>query len=156
MYPDRVSVTHARALRKSLTPPEARLWTVLRRRALLGLKFRRQHPAGPFVLDFYCPSAKLVVEVDGVIHSLGDGPERDARRDLWLERHGMTVLRVSAADVKDNLDGVLKLIGDAAARAMADLDEGGGPLRRPCAATPPCGGDDGGGPLRRPAGDTSP
>ncbi|MEJ0064477.1 MAG: endonuclease domain-containing protein [Caulobacteraceae bacterium] len=74
-------------MRKNLTPPEARLWQALRGRALDGLKFRRQHPIGPFILDFYCVSARLAVEVDGSVHTLGDNPARDDSRDLWLERH---------------------------------------------------------------------
>ena len=72
------SVSRARILRRALTPPEARLWVHLRRRALDGLKFRRQHPAGVYVLDFYCAEAMLAVEVDGESHE-GRG-EYDARR----------------------------------------------------------------------------
>jgi very-short-patch-repair endonuclease len=74
-------------MRKSLTPPEARLRQALRGHRLDGLKFRRQHPIGPFILDFYCVSARLAVEIDGAAHTLGDGPRRDESRHLWLERH---------------------------------------------------------------------
>jgi very-short-patch-repair endonuclease len=114
LEPHRRSITSARQMRKALTPPEARLWTALRRRSLGGLRFRRQHPIGPFILDFYCETAKLAVEVDGILHDCDDTPARDARRDLWLERHGLTVLRVPASAVKDNLDGVLALIWQTA------------------------------------------
>src|ERR1700684_4444599 len=107
MLPHARSTTHAREMRKTLTPPEARLWNALRRRALDGLKFRRQHPIGPFILDFYCVSARLAVGIDGAAHTLGDAPKRDDSRDLWLERHGVTVLRVEAWYVRDNLDAVL-------------------------------------------------
>ena len=111
------SIASAKEMRKNLTPPEARLWQALRRRGLNDLKFRRQHPIGPFILDFYCVSAKLAVEIDGVIHTLGDNPARDERRDLWLERHRITVLRIEARHVLDRLDAVLTEIGRAAAEA---------------------------------------
>ena len=61
----KATVEKARALRPEMSPPEAALWQVLRTRPE-GVKFRRQHPVGPFVVDFYCPSAKLVVEIDGI------------------------------------------------------------------------------------------
>ncbi|HTX50855.1 MAG TPA: endonuclease domain-containing protein [Caulobacteraceae bacterium] len=113
------SVERARLLRKELTPPEARLWMALRRRGVANLRFRRQHPIGPFIVDFFCPSARLVVEVDGQIHTLENSPMRDDRRDLWLENHGLTVLRIPAMYVRDNLDAVLREIAAAAERAMA-------------------------------------
>jgi very-short-patch-repair endonuclease len=115
MYPQRKAIEHARELRKKLTPPEARLWIALRKRQLGGLRFRRQHPVGPFIVDFFCPSARLAVEVDGASHSLGDGEARDARRDSYLERVGLTVLRIPAAYVRDHLDAVLVEIERAAA-----------------------------------------
>jgi very-short-patch-repair endonuclease len=104
-------------MRKTLTPPEVKLWQALRRRGLDSLKFRRQHPVGPFVLDFYCVSVKLAVEVDGAVHTLGDNPARDDSRDLWLERHGITVLRIEARHVRERLEAVLTEIGHAAAEA---------------------------------------
>ena len=119
MLPRRQAITSARDMRKNLTPPEARLWTALRRKALGGLRFRRHHPIGPFILDFYCHSARLAVEVVGLQHEHDDNPARDERRDLWLERHGLTVLRVRASDVRDNLDGVLALIAERARYAVA-------------------------------------
>jgi very-short-patch-repair endonuclease len=115
--PTQTSVARARALRATMTPSEVRLWMALRKRALGGLRFRRQHPIGPFILDFYCHSARLAVEVDGVHHGLGDGPRYDERRDLWLERHGLTVVRVHASDVTGNLAGVLALIAEHARHA---------------------------------------
>ena len=77
VQPLRRSIDRARDMRKALTPPEARLWNALRRRAVGGLKFRRQHPIGPFIVDFFCPSAQLIVEVDGSLHTLADNPERE-------------------------------------------------------------------------------
>ena len=89
-----------------MTPPEARLWQALKGRQLGGLKFRRQHPIGPYVLDFYCAEAKLAVEVDGVGHFEAEHSLRDRTRDDWLQRQGLAVLRIAAEDVRTNLDGV--------------------------------------------------
>ena len=89
------TVAKARALRREMTRPEARLWQVLRTRPE-GLKFRRHHPIGPFVLDFYCPAAKLAIEVDGCAHDMGDNPARDRRRDRWLQEKGLRMLRIPA------------------------------------------------------------
>ncbi len=122
------TVTRARRLRKAMTPPEMQLWAVLRRKGARRLKFRRQHPIGPYILDFYCPEAALCVEVDGVDHALGDNPARDARRDLWLAGRGIETLRIDAIAVRDNLDGVYadilnaaetRLVGGAAAAKIA-------------------------------------
>jgi very-short-patch-repair endonuclease len=110
MQAPEATVELARRLRREMTPPEARLWMALRKRAAGGLRFRRQHPIGPYVLDFYCDSAKLAVEVDGFAHVTGDHPERDARRDEWLSLRGIRTLRIDARDVRDELDGVVGLI----------------------------------------------
>jgi very-short-patch-repair endonuclease len=108
------SVSRARVLRRALTPPEARMWACLRRSGLAGLKFRRQHPIGVYVLDFYCAGARLAVEVDGASHDHPDRAEHDRRRTLWLGAQGVAVLRVTAEDVRVNLDGVLASIRAAA------------------------------------------
>ena len=108
------TVRLARRLRKAMTPPEMRLWAMLRRKSMGGLKFRRQHPIGPYILDFYCAEARLCVEVDGVDHGLGDNPRRDRRRDVWLAEQGIETLRVPAIEVRDNLDGVYADIASAA------------------------------------------
>ena len=107
MEGSKLTVPKARTLRKAMTPPELRLWLALRAKAQEGLRFRRQHPIGPFILDFYCASAKLAVEVDGEGHGYGDQPERDARRDRWLAKQGIRILRIRAIEVRDNLDGVI-------------------------------------------------
>ncbi|HEX7752556.1 MAG TPA: endonuclease domain-containing protein [Novosphingobium sp.] len=88
----------ARALRKEMSLPEMLLWQRLKGRPN-GLKFRRQHPAGKYVLDFYCSDARLIVEVDGQAHGMGDRPERDEVRDSYFRRSGLRVLRLAAADV---------------------------------------------------------
>ena len=112
------SVSRARVQRRALTPPEARLWVCLRRRALADLKFRRQHPIGPYVLDFYCAEAKLAVEVDGQSHSHPDRIDHDRRRTAWLERQGLAVFRIAAEEVRTNLDGVLVSIRAVAERRL--------------------------------------
>ncbi|WP_420138775.1 endonuclease domain-containing protein [Sphingomonas sp.] len=99
----------AKRLRKAMTPPEIGLWLALRTNDA-GLRFRRQHPAGQYVLDFYCAPARLAVEVDGEAHNRGDRPLRDAARDQWLAAQGTHVLRYAATDVLTNLDGVVREI----------------------------------------------
>jgi very-short-patch-repair endonuclease len=68
--------------------------------------FRRQHPVGPYVLDFYCAKAKLAVEIDGSSHELGDRPQRDERRDAWLKEHGITVVHIPAAKLQYQIDEI--------------------------------------------------
>ena len=99
-------VLRARALRREMTLPEGMLWQMLRQRPD-GLKFRRQHPIGRYVVDFYCPAARLVIEVDGESHSRGDRPERDHQRDAWLKSQGLRVLRIAAGEVFQNLHAVV-------------------------------------------------
>lgn len=105
----KATVARARALRRAMSPPEVRLWAVLRRRAL-DVKFRHQHPIGPYSLDFYAPALKLCIEVDGLAHGMGTHPERDERRDAWLASKGIRTLRIPAVEVMRNLDGVYRLI----------------------------------------------
>ncbi|QTC91250.1 endonuclease domain-containing protein [Brevundimonas goettingensis] len=112
--PDAVTYHRAGDLRRSLTPPEARLWICLKNGGLAGLKFRRQRPEGPYILDFYCVAAKLAVEVDGAVHDQPDQIEHDRRRTAWLARQGIEVIRFQALSIRDNLDGVLVAIREAA------------------------------------------
>ena len=79
--------------------PEVILWGDLRRGGLRGLPFRRQHPMGPYILDFYCAPAKLAVEIDGAGHDNPVTASHDARRDGWLKAEGVQVLRFAAKDV---------------------------------------------------------
>jgi very-short-patch-repair endonuclease len=95
-------------LRRDATGPEAMLWGVLRSRQFAGLKFRRQHPIGPYEVDFYCESAGIVVELDGLSH---DGTaDSDARRSEYLEQAGLRIVRVLKEDVLRDLDAVAELI----------------------------------------------
>ena len=107
------SVTHirAKAMRRRMTPPEARLWTRLRAHRLQGYQFRRHPPIGPSVLDFYCPAAKLAIEVDGSSHDQPARAAKDRQRTGWLNHfHRIRVIRIAATDVRDELDGVLAFI----------------------------------------------
>ena len=115
------TITRARQLRASMSLPERLLWGALRRKRT-GLRFRRQHPAGPYVLDFYCDAAKLCVEVDDLSHDFRAA--HDAARDRWLERQGVRTLRVSAGDVLGNLNGVVEYI-------VAEAQAPSGALRAP-------------------------
>ena len=100
----------ARELRRELTPIEAILWQRLRSRRLAGLKFRRQHPIGPFITDFYCAERKLVIEIDGDTHA--EQRRYDASRTAWLEKQGIRVIRFNNRDVLNNLPNVLEMIKD--------------------------------------------
>lgn len=98
----------ARSLRREQSPPEGVLWSALRNRRLGGLKFRRQHSVGPFVVDFYCADAHLIVELDSSYH---DGRRaQDAARDRELESRGLRVFRVTASELAKNPDAVLETI----------------------------------------------
>jgi very-short-patch-repair endonuclease len=98
----------ARYLRQHLTPAEAKLWNALCRRQIAGLKFRCQHPVGRFIVDFYCPSCKLVIEVDGDIHNQQE--VYDEARTEQLQSFGYRVLRFTNEEVLSNLQTVLDRI----------------------------------------------
>ena len=100
----------ARELRASQTSAEARLWQALRGRRLAEWKFRRQHPIDRYVVDFVTIEGKLIVEVDGVTHGTEREIGRDTKRTQVLEAFGFHVVRVSNADVYENLAGVLEMI----------------------------------------------
>lgn len=95
----------ARKLRRELTPSEQILWQALRNRHLNGMKFRRQHPAGRFVLDFYCDKERLAVEVDGGIHDRRK--EADRERQEYFEAHGIRFVRIPAHLVEHDLKGAV-------------------------------------------------
>jgi len=121
---------NARTLRRKMTLPEVILWRWLRQRPK-GIKFRRQHPTGPYVLDFFCSDARLAIEVDGEAHSGGDRPVRDGTRDAWLRSAGIETLRIPASDLLDDPDAALTWI---MLQAKARL-----PLHHPAGGPPPRG-----------------
>lgn len=104
--------------RKAPSLPEGLLWRELRGKAG-GLKVRRQRPAGPYVLDFYCAAAKYGFEIDGNAHDLGDRPRRDASRDEWLARQGFRTVRIAASDVLADLVAVAEGIARMCQRIIA-------------------------------------
>jgi len=95
----------AKELRQSQTPAEKKLWEILRNRKLSGYKFRRQHPLGPFIVDFYCDEARLVIELDGNIHK--QQKEYDVARGRWLEENGYRVLRFGNEMMEKDKEGTL-------------------------------------------------
>ena len=102
--------TRARAMRKAMTEPEVILWTRLRGRAEDRPTFRRQHPFGSIILDFYCPSLRLAIEVDGATHWDDEAQLRDAARDRWLAGQGVHTVRIPASRIYHDLDGVMDVI----------------------------------------------
>ena len=121
----------ARKLRREMTLPEVLLWEELRA-SKLGAKFRRQQPIGAYVADFFCASARLVIEVDGEAHDRGNRPQRDNARDAMMQGKGYKVLRIAAVEVLKNLDNVLQPI-----RAAVDV-----PLHRASTVPLPAGGEE--------------
>jgi very-short-patch-repair endonuclease len=125
----RVGTTrNARQLRRKMTLPEVILWHSLRQRPA-GLKFRRQHPTGPYVLDFFYSDARLAIEVDGEGHSRGNRPERDEARNQWLRSAGIETARIPAVELLKDADAVLRWV---VAEAQARL-----PLHHPAGGPPP-------------------
>jgi very-short-patch-repair endonuclease len=105
-----MSITRARTLRRHMSPPEARLWNVLRAQQFRPYHFRRQVPFGPYYADFASHRARLVVEVDGSGHFTDDATAHDTRRTAFLHTQGYRMLRFTTADVLNHLDGVLTAI----------------------------------------------
>jgi very-short-patch-repair endonuclease len=118
----------ARRLRRQMTSPEALLWQLLRR-SPSGIKFRRQYAIGPYVADFYCPSAKLVIEIDGQIHNFQPQARRDLLRDDAVREFGVRVYRIAASDVMRDASSV--------ASAIIEACLGAGPLHHPAAPDGP-------------------
>ncbi|MET0370211.1 MAG: endonuclease domain-containing protein [Sphingobium sp.] len=121
----------ARRLRSEMSPPQVLLWQRLRGKGT-GLKFRRQHPIGGYVADFYCSALKLVVEVDGEIHNRGDQPHHDVHRDAYMKQNGYQVVRIAASDIMKDADSVADQIALLAAS----------PLHHPAGGPPPRAGED--------------
>ena len=102
----RTLLAHARNLRQHQTEAEQRLWYHLRARRFLGLKFRRQVPLGPYIVDFLCPALKLVIEADGGQH----GAAADGCRDQWLRDRGYLVLRFWNHKILQDTEAVLEAV----------------------------------------------
>ncbi|HKL17464.1 MAG TPA: endonuclease domain-containing protein [Halalkalibaculum sp.] len=96
-----------RNLRNNQTSSERLLWSALKGRQVLKLKFRRQHGIGNYIVDFYCPALKLVVEVDGESHFTKKGMQHDLKRDQYLTDLGITVCRFNNQQIHENLEGVI-------------------------------------------------
>ena len=104
-------VTKARQLRATMTLPEVLLWRLLKCEPD-GVKFRRKHQVDKYFLDFYCPKANVGIEVDGIVHDMGDNPERDELRDAKIKESGIEVMRVPAKEVlhspEDVAEGIVR------------------------------------------------
>ena len=102
--------TVVRKLRRNMTEAERLLWSRLRRKQIGGVCFYRQRIIGEYIVDFYCPEARLVVEVDGGQHFQDEGKEKDGIRDSYLKEQGLRVLRFDNHQVMKNMDAVLEVI----------------------------------------------
>ncbi len=111
----RKKAARARRLRERQTEAESLLWAALRANQLCNLKFRRQHPVGPFFADFACASEKLIVELDGQYHDVQF--EKDKARQQYLESEGWTVVRFSNEDVLEDVNAVTISIAQILGRA---------------------------------------
>jgi very-short-patch-repair endonuclease len=99
-----------RELRRNSTRAEQLLWTCLRNGRLDGKKFRRQHSIGPYIVDFYCPECRVIVELDGAFHTSLLAAERDSLRSEFLRKFGVEILRFENEDVFKNREGVVEAI----------------------------------------------
>jgi very-short-patch-repair endonuclease len=104
----KITTQHAKSLRQRSTDAERFLWRYLRAKRFTSLKFRRQQPVGPYIVDFICFEKRIIIELDGGQHS--DQVNRDKIRDSWLKDQGYQVLRFWNNDVLTNIHGVLHII----------------------------------------------
>ncbi len=98
---------YSQELRKNMTDAERLLWSRLRKKQLKDCQFYRQRIIGNYIVDFYCPKSRLIIEVDGGQHYQNEGSERDKERDEYMKNLGMRILRVSDREVLQNLNGVV-------------------------------------------------
>jgi len=113
-----IGIKRARTFRRALTGAELGLWTRIKGRQLDGYQFRRQHPIGPYILDFYCAAVRLAVEVDGYSHEVGDAAARDERRDAWLLDRGIRTLRIGTELSKRPDDAARTVLDEVRRRAL--------------------------------------
>jgi very-short-patch-repair endonuclease len=111
------SAVRAKQLRSQLTDAERKLWYNIRARRFQGIKFRRQVPLGPFIVDFLCDRARLVIELDGGQH--GERKTSDALRTQWLESQGYSVIRYWNNEVLNNIEGVLENLSATLSPALS-------------------------------------
>ena len=118
------SMQTARSQRRAMSLPETLFWRILRQ-ARGEVRFRRQHAIGPYVADFYCPAAKLVIEIDGFAHQTGKRALRDAKRDRWMQTEGLQILRIAAGSVLHDpgavAEGLLRLCNAGAGPSTTQL-----------------------------------
>ena len=111
---------NARLLRKRMTDSERVLWSRLRRKQLFSIQFYRQKPIGQYVVDFYAPKAKLVIEVDGSQHAQGTLADKDELRDQYLASVGQRVVRFNSREVLKNTDAVIEVIHNLIAKQLKE------------------------------------
>ena len=114
-----------RRLRSEMTECERLLWSRLRRKQLHGVQFYRQKPIGNYIVDFYAPAARLVVEVDGSQHQDRIHAQNDAHRDESLKSQGLRVLRFTNSQVADDLDAVVWFVAEALKSPLPPFTKGG-------------------------------
>jgi very-short-patch-repair endonuclease len=131
-------VKRARELRSEMSLPEMMLWREMRKRPG-GHKFRRQHPAGDYVLDFYCAKARINIEVDGWVHDNAAAAERDRTRSRFLRSQGIATTRIPAQRVLEDLESVVRRIVVICDERIEQLRV---PLHQPVAGPPPRAGED--------------
>lgn len=133
------TVKLARKLRADMTPPEIALWQALRQRPG-GHKFRRQHPAGIYVLDFFCAKARLAIEVDGRAHDSAAVIAKDLGRSRFLRDQDIATTRVPAKLVLEDIEAVVQRLVQICDERMKTMDRS--PLHHPAGGPPPLAGED--------------
>ncbi|MEI5549935.1 DUF559 domain-containing protein [Caulobacter sp. CCNWLY153] len=126
-----LTLKRARRLRREMTLPETMLWQRLRGRREGGPTFRRQHPVGAYILDFYCSAARLAVEIDGAGHDTADQARHDARRDAWLASQGIEVMRIAAGEFLRDPDEVALGVWTLAAERVGGMGRPASERRSP-------------------------
>jgi very-short-patch-repair endonuclease len=138
----RETIKKARELRSEMSLPEGLLWRELRKRPR-GFKFRRQHPTGVFVLDFYCAAVRLDIEVDGAAHDIGLVAKRDTNRSLYLRSPHVATTRIPAKAILEDLQSVVtRIVEICQHRAEQALSVRPVPLHHPADGPPPRAGEE--------------
>nr|WP_277750415.1 DUF559 domain-containing protein [Croceibacterium ferulae] len=137
----RDTVKQARKLRSEMTLPESLLWSELRQRPG-GFKFRRQHAAGDYILDFYCAAAKLTIKVDGWVHDTVLQARKDEARSCWLRSRGVATTRIPARLVMENKGAVVARVVQICRERLAASGERPVPLHHPADGPPPRSGEE--------------